>query len=131
MNETSRQWLHDALQSARLVRDRVQRITPENYFDDEWFRSAVERRLEIIGEALNRVRRIEPGVEDRFPKIHEWIAQRNVLAHLYDQIDDMLVWRVVTDELPELITTLEALVALAELDEANDRTVRNQPGRDC
>lgn len=110
MSETSRQWLRDALHSARLIQEHTQGVVPETYATDQWFRSAVERQLEIIGEALYRVRKNEADIEIRFPKIHEWIAQRNVLAHVYDEIDDRLIWLTVVDELPGLIETLESLI---------------------
>jgi uncharacterized protein with HEPN domain len=114
MNEISRQWLHDALKSAELIEQHADGMTPAEFASDEWFRSAVERRLEIIGEALNRVRKRNPDIEHDFPTIHRWIAQRNIMAHLYDQIDDTLVWQVVCDELPLLIETLNTLLSIED-----------------
>jgi uncharacterized protein with HEPN domain len=114
MNEISRQWLRDALESAELIQKHADGMTPAEYASDEWFRSAVERRLEIIGEALNRVRKRNPDIEQDFPRVHRWIAQRNIMAHLYDQIDDTLVWQVVSDEIPSLIETLNTLLAMED-----------------
>ena len=107
MNERSRQRLRDALRAARLIDEHVRPVTLEDSLADEWFRSAVDWQLVVVGEALNDVRRAQPDFEDHFPKIHEWVAQRNVLIHLYDQIDDTMVWRVVRDELPSLIVALD------------------------
>ena len=72
-------------------------------------RGAVERHIEIIGEAASRVSR---GLRAAHPEI-SWqriIAQRNVLAHEYSEIDDALVWRVATGRIPELIGQLERIM---------------------
>lgn len=71
---------------------------------------AVERRLEIIGEALNRVRRNDP---DAFLLVQEHegvIRLRNLLAHGYDVIDHRRVWNLVQTALPELVAKLEYLL---------------------
>lgn len=76
----------------------------------------VQRRndsLEIIGEALNHVRREEPAIVERLPRIHEWVALRNILSHLYDRVDLEIVWDTVNDDLPPLIETLRNLIAHA------------------
>ena len=72
-------------------------------------RGAVERHIEIIGEAANRVSR---GFRAAHPEIpwRQIIAQRNVLTHEYGDIDDALIWRVVTTRIPELMSQLERLM---------------------
>jgi len=70
---------------------------------------AVERHLEIIGEAANRVSR---SFREAHPEI-PWqriVAQRNVLAHEYGEIENTLVWRVATIRIPELIQQLQRLL---------------------
>jgi uncharacterized protein with HEPN domain len=62
-------------------------------------RGAVERHIEIIGEAAARVSRAFRAAHPDIP----WrriIAQRNILAHEYGEIDDALVWRVAIARLP-------------------------------
>ena len=57
-------------------------------------RGAVERHLEIIGEAANRV---SPDFQANHPEI-PWrriIAQRHVIAHEYGEIKHELIWKVV------------------------------------
>jgi len=69
----------------------------------------VERHLEIIGEAANRVSR---SFREAHPEI-PWqriVAQRNVLAHEYGEIENTLVWRVATIRIPELIQQLQRLL---------------------
>ena len=64
------QRLRDALAAAELVRDAVSDHTLDDYLDDVWLRSGIERQLEIVGEALNVARRLAPELSDQLPKIH-------------------------------------------------------------
>ena len=70
---------------------------------------SVERRIEIIGEAA---RRVSESFKDAHPEIpwRRMIAQRNVLAHEYDEVDDRLMWRVIAENIPQLVRTLEGLL---------------------
>jgi uncharacterized protein with HEPN domain len=101
-------YLWDMRSAALLVRSFVTKITYEQYAGDPLVRSAVERQVEIIGEAARRV-------SDEFRAAHPeiaWsgiVAQRHVLAHEYGDIDDQLIWRVATVRIPELIALLDPL----------------------
>ena len=54
--------LHDIVQSGRAVKDFMSKRTFEDYSSNELLRSAVERKFEVIGEALNRIKDDEPEV---------------------------------------------------------------------
>ena len=72
-------------------------------------RGAVERHIEIIGEAA---RRISESTKQAHPEI-PWraiIGQRNVLAHEYDEILHEAVWAIATRRLPELRTALREII---------------------
>ena len=102
-------YLWDMLDAARAIQKFIVSHSFEDYKSDRMLRGAVERHIEIIGEAANRVSR---GFRAAHPEI-PWqriIAQRNVLAHEYGEIDDSLVWRVATTRIPELISHLEPIV---------------------
>ncbi len=103
--------LRDAYDAALLIHTMIRHQTLEGYLADEWFRAAVERKLEIIGEALNGVRRMDPEIDERLPTIHEWPALRNALSHVYFQIDHALIWETATREIPELIEALQPILA--------------------
>ena len=71
--------------------------------------SAVERQLQIIGEAA---RRVSPAFREAHPEI-PWrriIGQRNVLVHEYDDIAAEQVWDVVTRGVAELVKLIEPLL---------------------
>lgn len=99
----------DMLAAARAVVAFVQGKTLGQYQSDLLLRSAVERQVEIIGEAA---RHIPKKRRDALPAI-PWsgiIAQRHVLAHEYGEIMDERVWRVATVHVPALIEELRPLV---------------------
>ncbi len=52
----------------------------------------MERHFEIIGEALNRLAKLDPDTAGRITDAAQIIAFRNVLIHGYDAIDDSRVW---------------------------------------
>jgi uncharacterized protein with HEPN domain len=101
--------LWDMREYARIVRRIVGTTDLSSYLADETTRLAVERALEIIGEAA---RRVSPEFQAAHPEI-PWpriISQRNVLAHDYDEIDQNLLWLTITQHIPELLARLESLV---------------------
>jgi uncharacterized protein with HEPN domain len=109
-------YLLDMLEHARGVVSTVGGLTLAEYSADDTLRLAVERRIEIIGEAA---RRVSDPFKEAHPEIpwRKIVAQRNVLAHEYGEVEDDLVWQVATSSLPELIGTLEQLVPAPPRDE--------------
>ena len=67
---------------------------------DKMLRRAIERELEIIGEALNRIDKIDPTINITSKK--QIINMRNRVIHGYDIIDDEIVWGVIVRHLPIL-----------------------------
>jgi uncharacterized protein with HEPN domain len=79
-----------------------------SYLSDKKLRRAVERELEIIGEATKRILRISPGVE--IPDARRIVNLRNFVIHGYDRLDDTIIWGIVTRDLPKLKVQVEALL---------------------
>ena len=97
------------LDAARETRVLVQGYTLERLLADLRTRRALERTLEVLGEAASRVS--EP-TRTAYPHI-PWtqiIGQRNVIAHGYAVLDYGRLFRTVTDDLPGLIENLERIV---------------------
>ena len=82
----------------------------DDYKRDELLRSGVERKLEIIGEALNRLKRDNPAVLEQIREYRSIISFRNVLAHGYDTIDDRIVWDILEEGLRELFEDVVELI---------------------
>lgn len=112
-----RQFLLDIVESCRLLREFTSGKTIENYRQDALLRAAVERRLEIAGEALNLLLRQDPTFAARITNWKGIIAFRNRLAHGYATIDNDVVWGVLEENLERLCT--EALTLLKEVSPAN------------
>lgn len=82
---------------------------------DELRKSAVERQLEITGEALNRLRKTDVEVAQGIPDLSRIVGLRNVLAH-GDAVVDAVVWSAVSNRMPALMAVVEN--PLAEISRA-------------
>ena len=102
--------LHDIVQAGTAVKKFVDGRTIDDYTSDEQLRSAVERKCEIMGEALNRIHRDEPTLLQHIRDHRDIISFRNILIHGYDTIDDLIVWGVIEEGLDNLIKDAEALL---------------------
>ena len=102
-------YLWDMLTAARAVVDFTKDRTFEEYSNDLMLRSAVERQVEIIGEAS---RRVSEDFRSQHPEI-PWskiMGQRHVLAHDYGEIKHDRLWQVATVHVPALIGQIEPLL---------------------
>lgn len=108
-DERDAAYLWDMLDAAEAVRQFVQKRTFHEYMTNRMLRGAVERHVEIIGEAAGKVS--EP-FRQAHPEI-PWrriIAQRNVLAHEYGEIKHELMWKVATLHITDVIQKLKPLI---------------------
>lgn len=105
-----RVWLVDALVAGSYARTFVNGRTLAEYQADEMLSSAVERKMEILGEALNRVLKMRPDLAEQFPDAAGIIGFRNILAHDYDRVSHLLVWSILIESLPEVLDRLERLI---------------------
>ena len=105
--------LWDMLEAARAVVDFTENLTLEAFLaasrDRQITRLAVERKLEILGEAA---RRVSSRFRDEHAEIpwKETVGLRNVISHEYDKVNYTAIYRIVRERVPELITLLEPLV---------------------
>ena len=102
--------LWDILDAARTAVEFVGSLRFEEFLKDRKTRWAIERSLEIVGEAS---RRVSPETRDQYPEI-PWksiIGLRNVLAHEYGEVLYDNIWGVCINRLPILIHQLEAMGA--------------------
>ena len=71
-------------------------------WQDRALQLIIERELEIIGEALARLRGDHPDIAEGVRDIHKVIGLRNVLAHGYDVLEHEILWDIVENKLPIL-----------------------------
>jgi len=101
-------WLWDMLEAARWVTEFTKHLSCEDFLSDERTQAAVERKVEIIGEAARKV-------SDEIRAAHseiQWksvVGLRNILAHQYDDIIAGQMWLVTQEHIPKLIAFLESL----------------------
>lgn len=74
-------------------------------------KSAVERQFEILGEALNRIKKIDPELLNELSDWQRIISFRNVIVHAYDVIDDEIVFLVIKDKIPLFLENLTKIIS--------------------
>ena len=110
MDERVEKWLHDI----RLAIEEIDSFFHDNEKTFEVFRQnlilkrAIERNLEIIGEAVNRILSRDSNIEiDNAKKI---VGLRNHIIHLYDNISEETVWAIVINNIPKLKKEIDSLL---------------------
>ncbi|AFL84860.1 hypothetical protein Belba_2296 [Belliella baltica DSM 15883] len=95
-------WLEDILRSIDEIFD----FLPQNpnfleFQKDIKTKKAVERNIEIIGEAVNRITNYKSTTIE-IQNARQIVGTRNRIAHEYDNISDEVIWTIIVRELPKL-----------------------------
>ncbi len=106
-----RKYLYDIKQAADLIGEFTAGKQFPNYRDNSMLRAAVERKFEVIGEALSKLTRADSAMASRISEYARIIAFRNILIHGYAEIDDQLVWDIVENKLPVLRREVDEVLA--------------------
>ena len=110
MDNEIKTWLYDILQSINEIEsyyeDKPRKF--EEYLRDIKTKRAVERNLEIIGEAVYRIRRKDSAFH--FENTEKIIGTRNRIIHGYDKVSDDLIWSIVVNHLPKLKEEVNSLL---------------------
>lgn len=110
MDDTIKTWLYDILSSINEI---------ESYFVDtpKWFeiyqndlktKRAVERNIEIIGEAMSRILKEDNHIQ--ISNSRKIVDVRNRIIHGYDSVSDDVIWGIVIKNLPVLQKEVEVLL---------------------
>ena len=103
-------WLYDILQAIEEI-ESYYIDTPRSfaqYVSDRKTKRAIERNIEIIGEAVTRI--IRKDKEFYLENAQKIIGTRNRIAHGYDKISDDLIWSIVINHLPKLKEEVSAFL---------------------
>lgn len=102
-------WLEDILAA---INDIEQFLGVErNYFEyekNDLLRAAVERKMEVIGEAVNRILAKDPTIS--ITNARRIVDTRNFLIHSYDKIEDSIIWGIIINDFPRLKIEIEELL---------------------
>ncbi|HEX8409575.1 MAG TPA: HepT-like ribonuclease domain-containing protein [Thermoanaerobaculia bacterium] len=96
--------------AARAIQEFAGNRSLEEYERDDLLVAAVERQLIIIGEALNRASQVDPELVSQISDAAGIIGLRHQLVHNYPHIDTAEIFKIVTDDLPVLLTEVRALL---------------------
>lgn len=80
----------------------------DKYLSSKTKRRAVEREIEIIGEAINKLLKINPEIPISYARII--VDLRNRVIHSYDAVDDILIWKIIIKDLPLLLEEVKKLI---------------------
>ena len=97
------------LDMSRKEVDTVTGKTRDGYNDDEILRMALTHFIQVIGEAARKVSAEFQATHPQIPW-REIVGTRHRIVHGYLNIDEDLVWEIVTHDLPALIRGLEKII---------------------
>jgi len=110
MDNTIKTWLFDILSSINEIESYFVE-TPkmfEIYQNDLRTKRAVERNIEIIGEAMSRILKEDNGIQ--ISNSRKIVDVRNRIIHGYDSVSDDVIWGIVIKNLPVLQEEVEVLL---------------------
>ena len=110
MDDTVKTWLYDILSSINEIESYFV-DTPklfEIYQNDLKTKRAVERNIEIIGEAMSRILKEDNHIQISNSK--KIVDVRNRIIHGYDSVSDDVIWGIVIKNLPVLQKEVEVLL---------------------
>ncbi|MGP8330193.1 MAG: HepT-like ribonuclease domain-containing protein [Methanosarcinaceae archaeon] len=102
--------VEDAIEACELILQFTEGMKEVEYYADLKTKAAVEREFEIIGEALNRIKKIDIGMLVNIDNWREIIGFRNVIAHGYDVVEDEIVWDSIERNIPALLKQLNKII---------------------
>ncbi len=109
MEESLKKTLFDILTCISSIDEHLQgKLDYDLYISNNTVRRAVERELEIIGEAMARVLKQKPDIEISYTRII--VDLRNKVIHTYDAVNSDSLWKVIVKDIPVLKTEVEVLL---------------------
>ena len=106
-----KKYIFDILGAARDIKEYTNGIEYSCFIRNGMVQAAVERKFQIIGEALNRIKSLEESILNGISEHRRIIAFRNIIVHGYDAIDTEIVWDAIENHLPKLEEEVEQLLS--------------------
>jgi uncharacterized protein with HEPN domain len=110
MDNEVKTWLKDIEQAIAEINSFIP--DPKNFKDfqkDLKTKRAVERNIEIIGEAMSRILKAEPNI--KISNTRKIVDTRNRIAHGYDSVSEDILWGIIIRNLPSLETEVKELLS--------------------
>ena len=115
MQRDPRAYLWDVCEAAKEIQSFVVGMDELQYSQTAMVQAAVERKFEIIGEALNQLSKSHPELAARIPELPQVVAFRNQLIHGYATVNVKTVWSAVQISLPLLLSAAQNLLASGDI----------------
>ena len=112
MDERILKWLYDIKMTIEEI-DGYFENTEKDFFEyrkNIMLKRAIERNLEIIGEAMNRILKRDNSFENKISNSKSIIGLRNQVIHAYDNISDENIWSILINHLPKLKSEIDNLI---------------------
>lgn len=103
-----RVYLRDILSSCEAIAEYVDGKSLEDYLTSRMLRSAVERELILIGEAVNQATKLEPALAQTLSDARRIIDFRNLAVHAYARLRADRFWEIATQHAPNLLEEARA-----------------------
>ena len=111
MSDEAKKSLIDILNSINIIEEYLgNKRNFKDYESNRQLRDAIERRLEIIGEATNRLLKIDPLI--KIAHVRRIVDLRNKVIHAYGTVDHFTIWAVIVNDLPTLKIEANGLLKL-------------------
>lgn len=110
MGESVKKYLEDmliAISEIEMAENRFGRQY-DIFENDVVFRKFVERNIEIMGEAMNRILKIEPGID--ITSARKIVDTRNYVIHAYDSLKPDILWAIVINHIPRLKADIQKIL---------------------
>ena len=110
MQRDPRAFLWDVKEAATAIQAFTAGMDAAQYSQSALVQAAVERKFEVIGEALNQLSKANPSLASRIPDLAQIVAFRNQLIHGYATVNPSTVWSVVESSLPGLLAVAQTML---------------------
>lgn len=110
MQRDPRAFLWDVRDSALAIQSFTSGMDAAAYAGNAMAQAAVERKFEVIGEALNQLSKHDAAIAARIPDLPQIVAFRNQLIHGYAKVKVGTVWNIAQSALPALLASVQVLL---------------------
>jgi uncharacterized protein with HEPN domain len=110
MQRDPRAFMWDVREAALAIQSFVAGMDLPAYAANAMAQAAVERKFEVIGEALNQLSKLDAAAAARIPDLPQIVAFRNQLIHGYATVNVSTVWNIAQNALPSLLDAVQALL---------------------
>lgn len=110
MQRDPRAFLWDVREAALAIQTFTADMDMIAFENSALVQAAVERKFEVIGEALNQLSKLDAAMAAQLPDLPQIVAFRNQLIHGYATVNPSTVWTIAQNSLPGLVTVVLALL---------------------